>query len=924
MITFFIDGIEVAGSPNETVLEVATRYGIEIPTLCHSEKIKEFGACGLCVVEAEGSPKLLRACATAIAENMKVNTRTDRVLSARRTALQLLMSDHEGDCIAPCQEACPAETDCQAYVGLIANGAFAESLKTIKDKLPLPASIGRVCPHPCETACRRKHFEDPVSIAHLKSFVADVDLNGDSFIPEMLADSGKSVAIIGGGPAGLSAAYFLRQKGHQVTILDAMPHMGGMLRYGIPQYRLPKEVLQREIDLIEKMDVTLRCGVKIPEDITLETLQKDYDAVLVTVGAWVSAPMRVQGEELAGVYGGIDFLRSVISEEPFEIGKNVAVCGGGNTAMDACRTAVRLGAENVYIVYRRTKNEMPADAIEIKEAEEEGITFKYLTNPSEIIGSDGRVSAIRLQKMELGEADASGRRRPVPTDEYETLQVDSVIMALGQKADLTGFDILGQSEWGTILADEDSFTTNVPGVFAAGDVTNQGAGIAIAAIAEARSAAFAIDAYLEGAELDYRAPVLSRRVVESKEDLLPVEAVQRVSMPHLSPAERRSNFQEVNLGFSREEAMREAARCLECGCMDYFECKLVGYANKYHIDMAHIQGRNHKRMTVDPHPYIIRNEDKCILCGQCVRICSEVVGKTALGFVGRGFDTMVKPAMDAPLEETDCIACGQCVSVCPTGALIERQAMKKPIPLPETRTRTTCGLCSVGCQMDAVTHDSLLLRVLPTSKADSFGNGLLCKRGRFEFMELYKYNRLKAPLLKTAAGMEETDLDTAVAAVKKAAAGSGKKAVLIGVDLTDTATDRAVAFAKSIGAEIYAVPRADELNVPFWLETSGARLLTGASSRYLADLDIPRYAGTDAEAVFIFGAAVPEDLKADFTAVTALYAEGGAGADVVLPGAAFLEESGSFTNYSGVKGAVNPALVPVAGHTNAELIEKLM
>ncbi len=485
MIEFIIDGTPVQGEQGESILEVASRYGIEIPTLCHSEKLKEFGACGMCVVEAENSPKLLRACATPISEGMNVNTMTDRVLRARKTALELLMSDHEGDCIAPCQHACPAETDCQAYVGLIANGQYRESLIVLKNKLPLPASIGRVCPHPCETACRRKHFENPVSIAQLKSFVADVDLNSESYMPEVLADSGKSIAIVGGGPAGLSAAYFLRQKGHAVTVFDMMPHMGGMLRYGIPQYRLPNEVLQKEIDLIEKMGVTLKNNIKIPGDITLEKLQKEYDAVLVAVGAWVSVPMRVPGEDATNVFGGIDFLCSVIEEKPFEIGKNVAVCGGGNTAMDACRTAIRLGAENVYVVYRRTKNEMPAELIEIEEAEEEGVQFKYLTNPSEIISSNGRVAAIRLQRMELGEPDTSGRRSPVPTDEYETLDVDSVIMAIGQKSDLEGFDALDITRKNTISADEQRFTTNIPGVFAAGDVTNNGAGIAIAAIDEA-------------------------------------------------------------------------------------------------------------------------------------------------------------------------------------------------------------------------------------------------------------------------------------------------------------------------------------------------------------------------------------------------------------------------------------------------------
>ena len=913
MITLKIDGIEVQGEANESILDVATRYGIEIPTLCHSEKIKEFGACGLCVVEASNSPKLLRACATAIGEGMDINTGTERVIRARTTALELLMSDHDGDCIAPCQQECPAETDCQAYVGLIANGQYADSLRIIKNKLPLPASIGRVCPHPCETGCRRKHFENPVSIAQLKYFVADIDLNGDSYMPEILADSGKKVAIIGGGPAGLSASYFLRQKGHAVTILDMMPYMGGMLRYGIPQYRLPKEeILQKEIDLIAKMGVEMKNNVKIPTDFTLESLQKDYDAVLVAVGAWVSAPMRVQGEDTGNVFGGIDFLRSVIMQKPFAIGKNVAVCGGGNTAMDACRTAIRLGAENVYIVYRRTKNEMPADLIEIEEAEEEGVTFKYLTNPSEIISKDGKVTAIKLQKMALGEPDASGRRSPVALDEYETLDVDSVIMALGQKSDLAGFEALSVTR-GTIDADENRYTTNIPGVFAAGDVTNTGAGIAIAAIAEAKKAANAIGAYLEGAELEFKAPVLSKRVVNSRDDLQPVEEIQRAKMPHLSPADRRTNFSEVNHGYTEEQAKCEASRCLECGCLDYYECKLVNYANKYNIDMERLAGKGHSRREPNTHPYIIRNEDKCILCGQCVRICSEVVGKSALGFVGRGFDTIVKPAMAEPLEETDCISCGQCVSVCPTGALIERQAMTKPVPLEETCTRTTCGGCAAGCQMNVKTHGQLVLRALPTAKAESFGDGLLCKRGRFEFMEQYKFNRITKPII----GGKETDFDTALATAKAKLTG-GNAAVIIGATMTCETIDKALELAKAIGAEAYYTD--GEPNEPFWLD--GVKL-GGANVKYLQDKGVAAFSAVAAKAAFVIGTKLPESLKADFVCAGALY-DDCVEADVILPTAAFLEENGTFVNYNGVVGTVNAAIKPVSGYTNAQLIEKLI
>ena len=374
-----IDGKELIAKKGQTILQIARDNNIEIPTLCYIDEVKAYGACGLCVVEAENIPKLLRACATIASDGMVIKTDTPRVRQSRKIALELLISDHTGDCKGPCSLNCPAGTDCQGYVKLIAEGKFREAVELVKDRVPLPASIGRVCPHPCETACRRKLVEEPISIAFLKSFAADEDLKSDNkFMPEVKKASGKTVAVIGGGPAGLTAAYFLAVKGHKVKIYDAMPKMGGMLRYGIPQYRLPKEVLDAEIASIEELGVEMKNNVKIGNDITLDEIRKSHDAVIVAIGAWTSSSMGVEGEGLDGVLGGIDFLRSVAMKNPVDIGKKVAVIGGGNTAMDACRSAVRLGAEEVYVIYRRTRAEMPAEKVEIDEAEEEGVIYKFL------------------------------------------------------------------------------------------------------------------------------------------------------------------------------------------------------------------------------------------------------------------------------------------------------------------------------------------------------------------------------------------------------------------------------------------------------------------------------------------------------------------------------------------------------------------
>ena len=362
MINLTINGIAVTAPAGSTILSAAKDNGIFIPTLCHDDLTEAYGACGLCVVEAEGIPKLLRACSAKVSEGMVIHTESERVIKTRKTALELIMSAHDGDCKAPCSLACPAGTDCQGYVGLIANGDFDAALKLIKDRIALPASIGRICPHPCEKACRRALVEEPINIAQLKAFAADMDRKSEkSYGPSVEPDTGKTVSIIGGGPGGLTAAFFLRRKGHRVKVYDMMPHMGGMLRYGIPEYRLPKEILDAEVKMIESLGVEMINNIKIGKDISFDEIKKASDAVVIAVGAWRSSPMRVKGEELDGVYGGIDFLRNVILGSAPEIGDKVAVCGGGNTAMDACRTAVRLGAKEVYVVYRRTRDEMPAE-----------------------------------------------------------------------------------------------------------------------------------------------------------------------------------------------------------------------------------------------------------------------------------------------------------------------------------------------------------------------------------------------------------------------------------------------------------------------------------------------------------------------------------------------------------------------------------
>lgn len=672
-INVTINDQEITAKKGQTILEIARHNGIDIPTLCHDEKLKTYAACGLCIVEVEGSPKLFRACATEAANGMVIHTESDRIKKQRKINMELVMSDHEGDCRGPCHLECPAHEDPQRYLKAIAMKDYKWATEIIREHIPLPSSIGRICPHPCEGECRRNLVDEPLSICALKAYASDRDYESDDpFKLEVKGNSGKTVMVVGAGPAGLSAAYYLREKGHNVKIIEAMPKAGGFLRYGIPEYRLPKAILQKEVDVLTDAGVEIEYGVKLGKDVSIEELQSQYDAVIIAAGAWSDMPLRCPGKDLDGVYGGTKFLADTALGNSPDIGKNVAIVGGGNTAMDCCRSAVRLGAENVYVVYRRTRDEMPAEDDEIDEAIEEGVEFKFLTNPDEIIGKDGKVTGVKLQVMELGEPDASGRRKPVPVEgKFEELELDSVIAALGHGLDPEGFESLQKSQKGNIDCGVNSFRTSMHGVFACGEATNKGATIAVNAIGQAGRCAEQVDKFLAEQDSFYVEPFFSERKVDET-DLADKPKMKRVEK-HLRPAEeRKADFQEINLGLSEEEAVEEAKRCLECGCHAYFDCGLIKAANRYKIDIERMKGDKHECFIEHDLKYIERNQGKCILCGICVRTCDEIVGKGILGLVHRGFKTIIKPEFRDKDTVEFCKDCMKCVDACPTGALRRR------------------------------------------------------------------------------------------------------------------------------------------------------------------------------------------------------------------------------------------------------------
>ncbi|RLA94960.1 MAG: 4Fe-4S ferredoxin, partial [Deltaproteobacteria bacterium] len=477
--------------------------------------------------------------------------------------------------VSPCKANCPAGIHVQGYIALIAQKKFKEALALIRKNNPLPGVCGRVCTHPCENACTRKEVDDPIAIMHLKRFVSDWEYTqGESDLPVIEKKREEKVAIVGAGPAGLSAAFYLAQEGYQVTIFEATSRPGGMMAWGIPDYRLPREILNKDIEFIERTGVEIKTNTPIGPQLTLDDLfNQGFKAIFIGVGAQKSTRLGVEGENLKGVIHGVDYLRKINSGKEVFLGDRVAVIGGGNVAIDVVRTAIRKGSKEAFIIYRRSRGEMPALEEEIIQAEEEGVKIHYLVSPKRILGKNGKVTEIECIRMELGEPDDSGRRRPIPVPGSEfTIKVDSVVPAIGQSTDLSFLPVSKKcnvTRRGTLEVDPITYATSIPGIFAGGDVVT-GPATVVEAIGAGREAAISISRFLQGIDL-YEGREKKLHPVKVKPE--GVKKKPRHEPARVPVSERIKDFREVQKSFTEKEALAEAERCLNCGiCSECLQC----------------------------------------------------------------------------------------------------------------------------------------------------------------------------------------------------------------------------------------------------------------------------------------------------------------------------------------------------------------
>ncbi len=762
-VTLNINGNEIIAEEGLTILEVAKRSDIAIPTLCYIKGKPADNPCKMCVVEVEGQDDLMRSCVTLARDGMRVQTDSEAVVAHRQERLADLSETHFGDCKAPCNLTCPGQINVQGYIAHVSRGEYEEALRLVMERNPVPFSVGRVCPRFCETRCRRILIDEPVSINHLKRFVADwcmthdIDLKISKDKP-----TGKRIAVIGGGPAGLTAAWYLTRKGHEATIFEAAPKLGGALRYGFPEYKIPNEIVDYEVNTILRMGINIRLSQKWGKDFSLQDLKDmGFDAIFIGIGATIDVPFDVPCTDKGNVYTATKFLRMINDGKDLDLGRTAAVIGGNNIAMEVARSLLRKGVEQVTIVFPRARLEMPANQRNVREAEKEGVQFLLMASPSGLCAVPDENNRLKLDliRMKLGEPDKRGKREILPIPEStSSLGVDTVVSSLGQMSVdgmMTGGELeeqLAIKPNGMFVANPRSAETSVEGVFAGGDAAT-GSKSVIQAVVSARRAANNINAYVMDCEKD---PADNRFNFTRGKGFDDVSLKNfdgiginlREKMPERPPEVSTQDFDEVKLGFTEKMAKREADRCLKCGCTAFERCDLkrldidlnvninktgMGKEPIYPIDTSH------RAITVDPN--------KCIFCGRCERSCEY----DALEVRAESIDEKGRPVGLVIDFKDNCVSCGKCVENCSTGALNKNNRIV-PIQSEEIReVRTTCPYCGTGCQMILKIKGHTLMEV--TADPDMAPNyGDLCVKGRFGHNFIQHPDRLKTPLIRRHKG----------------------------------------------------------------------------------------------------------------------------------------------------------------------------
>ena len=729
-----VNGREMEVYEGLTILQALLQEDVHLPHLCYDIRVERSnGNCGLCVVElgTDNSRRDVKACQTPIREGMVICTHSAKLESYRKVRLEQILSDHNADCVAPCVMTCPANIDIQSYLRHAGNGNFEAALQVIKDSNPFPVVCGRVCPHPCEAQCRRNLVDSPVAINHVKRFIADRDMGQEqAWLPQKGPSTGKKIAIVGAGPSGLSAAYYSAINGHDVTVFERQPQAGGMMRYGIPEYRLPKATLDKEIDTMRSLGVKIMTGKALGTHLRLEDLHRDFDAVYLAIGSWRATPLHIEGENLEGVWLGIQYLEQVVKGKKIKLGDTVVVIGGGNTAIDCARTALRQGAKSVKLLYRRTRQEMPAEPYEVEEALQEGVEMLFLMAPNKIEAAGDR-KILHCIRMTLGEPDRSGRRRPVPMEgSEEAVEADTIIGAIGQSTNTqflyNDFPVT-LNKWGDIEINGKSFQTSEMNIFAGGDCVT-GPATVIQAVSAGRHAAEAMDSflvkgYVKEQNVDYSC---SRGSMEDlpKWEFEELPRLSRAKMPALPMKERKNNFQEVELGYDEQTARSEARRCLKCGCAQRYDCELRKEASAHGIAyMAPVHERPYIPI-VEDHPFILRDHNKCISCGRCIAACAEVEGPDVLSYYMKQGRQLVGTRSGLPLKETDCVSCGQCVNACPCGALDTRSEKGRVFRAINDPGKTVVGFVAPAVRSVVSAHFGI-----PFDAATPFMAGILKKLG---------------------------------------------------------------------------------------------------------------------------------------------------------------------------------------------------